>query len=150
MEGHMAWRCWGMQSPCHSGACRILNFILKTRRTTEDFKTGSSRIRFTYIEDPSGFHEEGIEAGWLVVVRVEGRTIYLFIYYFLKINIFIYLFNLFWLRWVFVAARGLSLVVASGGYSLLWCAGFSLWWLLLLWSTGSRRTGFSSCSTRTQ
>ena len=64
------------------------------------------------------------------MVRVEGRTIYLFIYYFLKINIFIYLFNLFWLRWVFVAARGLSLVVASGGYSLLWCAGFSLQWLL--------------------
>ena len=26
----------------------------------------------------------------------------------------------FWLRWVFVAARGLSLVAASGGYSSLW------------------------------
>ena len=53
----------------------------------------------------------------------------------------------FWLRWVFVAVCGLSLVAASGGYSLLWCAGFSLRWLLLLWSTGSGRTGFSSCST---
>ena len=31
----------------------------------------------------------------------------------------------FWLHWVFVAARGLSLVAASGGYSSLWCAGFS-------------------------
>ena len=40
---------------------------------------------------------------------------------------------------------GFSLVVASGGYSLLRCAGFSLRWLLLLWSTGSRHTGFSSC-----
>ena len=48
-----------------------------------------------------------------------------------------YLFIYFWLRWVFVAARGLSLVVASGGYSSLQCAGFSLW-RLLLWSTGSR------------
>ena len=28
----------------------------------------------------------------------------------------------------------------------LWCTGFSLWWLLLLWSTGCRCAGFiSSC-----
>ena len=40
---------------------------------------------------------------------------------------------------------GLSLVAASGGCSLLLCAGFSLRWLLLLQSTGSRHTGFSSC-----
>ena len=42
---------------------------------------------------------------------------------------------------------GLSPVVASGGYSSLQCVGFSLQWLLLLWSTGSRCTGFSSCGT---
>ena len=29
----------------------------------------------------------------------------------------------FWLRWVFVAARGLSLVAASGGYSLVAVSG---------------------------
>ena len=46
--------------------------------------------------------------------------------------------------------RGLSLVAVSGGYSSLWCMGFSLWWLLLLQSTGSRHTGFSSCSMRAQ
>ena len=51
------------------------------------------------------------------------------------------------LRWVFLAARSFSLVAASGGYSLLGYAAFSLWWLLLLWSTGSRHTGFSSCGT---
>ena len=51
----------------------------------------------------------------------------------------------FWLRWVFVAAHGLSLVAASRGYSSLWCTGFSMRWLLLLRSMGSRRTGFSSC-----
>ena len=55
---------------------------------------------------------------------------------------------LFRLRWVFVAARGLSLVAVSGGYSSLRCGGFSLRWLLLLRSTGSRCTGFSSCGTR--
>ena len=37
--------------------------------------------------------------------------------------------------------RGLSLVVASGGHSSSWCTGLSLSRPLLLWSTGSRRTG---------
>ena len=46
---------------------------------------------------------------------------------------------------VFIAVCGLSLVAASGGYFSLRCAGFSLRWLLLLQSTGSRRMGFSSC-----
>ena len=55
-----------------------------------------------------------------------------------------------WLRWVFVAVCRLSLVVASRGYSSLRCTGFSLRWLPLLWSTGSRRAGFSSCSTWAQ
>ena len=51
-----------------------------------------------------------------------------------------------WLCWVFVAVHRLSLVAASGGYSSLQCVGFSLRWLFLLWSTGSRRVGFSSCN----
>ena len=44
--------------------------------------------------------------------------------------------------------------MASGGYFLqrgsysLWCRGFSLQQLLTLQSTGSRHTGFSSCSLR--
>ena len=73
---------------------------------------------------------------------------HLFIYIYKFIYLFIYL---------FMAALGLrccvlgfSLVVASGGYSLLLCAGFSLRWLLLLWSTGSRSAGFSSCGTWAQ
>ena len=44
----------------------------------------------------------------------------------------------FWLRWAFVAAHGLSLVAASGGYSSLRWADFSLWWPLLL---GARALG---------
>ena len=55
------------------------------------------------------------------------------LFFFFNINLF-YLFIL--------AARGLSLAAS------LRCAGFSLRWLLLLWSTGSRRVGFSSCGTR--
>ena len=50
----------------------------------------------------------------------------------------IFLLIYFWLCWVFVAALWLSLVVASQGYSLLQYPGFSLWWLLLLQSLGSR------------
>ena len=62
---------------------------------------------------------------------------------------FIYLFIIyFWLHWVFVAALGLSLVAASGGYASLQCMGFSLRRLLLLRSTGSRHEGFSSCGAR--
>ena len=60
--------------------------------------------------------------------------------------LFIYFY--FWLHWVFIAVHGLSLVVASGGYSLLWCVGFPSWWLLLLQSTGSRSVGFRSCGSR--
>ena len=45
---------------------------------------------------------------------------------------------------------GSSLVEASGGYSALQCVGFSLWWLLLLRSMGSRHMGFSSCGTWAQ
>ena len=64
----------------------------------------------------------------------------------------IYLFVYFWLHWVFIAARGLSLVAVSRGYSSLRCAGFSLRWLLLLRSAGSVvvARGLSSCSTRAQ
>ena len=68
---------------------------------------------------------------------------------FLLKNYFVLFYFYFWLLWVFVAVRGLSLIAASGGYSSLWCTGFSLQWLLL-WSTGSRCTGFSSCGTRAQ
>ena len=42
-----------------------------------------------------------------------------FFFFFNLLILFIY----FWLRWVFVAAHGLSLVAASGGYSSLQCAG---------------------------
>ena len=66
-------------------------------------------------------------------------------YFFKNKFIFIYFF---WLCWVFVAAGGLSLVAASRGYSSLRCVGFSLRWLLLLRSTGSRRMGFRSCGSR--
>ena len=60
---------------------------------------------------------------------------------FLFFCFFIYLLIYFWLCWVFISVRGLSLVAASGGHSSSQCAGLSLSWPLLLRSTGSRRTG---------
>ena len=54
---------------------------------------------------------------------------------------FLILFIYFWLCWVFVSVRGLSLVAASGSHSSSRCASLSLSWPLLLRSTGSRRAG---------
>ena len=85
--------------------------------------------------DWNGAHERASGMGSKVFfLFLKKKIIYLFI----------------WLRWVFVAAHGLSLVAVSGGYSLLRCAGFSLQWLLLLQSTVSRHAGFSSCDTWAQ
>ena len=55
-------------------------------------------------------------------------------FFFKKFIYFIYI-HYFWLRWVFVAACGLSLVAASRGYSSLWCAA-------------SHCGGFSCCGAR--
>ena len=43
---------------------------------------------------------------------------------------------------------GFLLLAASGGYSSLWCAGFSFKWFLLLRNTAPRPMGFSSCGTQ--
>ena len=74
---------------------------------------------------------------------------FFFLTYFIDLFIFKNLFILFIFGCVgSVAACGLSLVAASGGYSSLQCVGFSLQWLLLLLSMGSRCAGFSSCGSR--
>ena len=76
-----------------------------------------------------------------VIIDMYVRiTIFLIVLglFFLIIYLFIYLFIYFWLCWVFVSVRGLSLVVVSGGHSSPRCAGLSLLWPLLLRSTGSR------------
>ena len=68
-------------------------------------------------------------------------------------SFFFFFLLFFWLCWVFISVRGLSLVAANGGHSSSWCAGLSLWRPLLLRSTSSRRAGSAvvahglSCST---
>ena len=73
--------------------------------------------------------------GYLFYFFKKGIPLFFIIY------LFIYLFIYFWLCWVSVSARGLSLVEASGGHSSSRCAGLSLSRPLLLRSTGSRRAG---------
>ena len=51
------------------------------------------------------------------------------------------LFIYFLLLSVFSAGCGLSRIAVSGGYSLAVVLGFSLQWLLLWWSIGSRVRG---------
>ena len=53
----------------------------------------------------------------------------------------IYLFIYFWLCWVLVSVRGLSLVAASGDHLSSRCAGLSPSWPLSLRSTASRCAG---------
>ena len=78
-------------------------------------------------------------AGGFLTTAPPGKTILkaLCTHIFFKIYLFIY----FWLCWVFVSVRGLSLVAVSQGHSSSRCAGLSLSWPLLLRSTGSRRAG---------
>ena len=55
----------------------------------------------------------------------------------------------FQLGWVFIALHGLCLAAVTGA-TLLCCAGFSLWWLLLWQSAGSSVRSCSSWPQRAQ
>ena len=68
----------------------------------------------------------GMKGGQFILKRLSWKNSFF--------NLFIYIFRL---CWVFIATHRLSLVAASRGYSWLPCAGFSLQWLLFLWSTSA-------------
>ena len=55
-----------------------------------------------------------------------------------------------WLCWVFDAAWAFLSLGWAGATLELRCMGFSLWWLLVFRSTGSRPVGFNSCGTQAQ
>ena len=65
-------------------------------------------------------------------------------------RLFVYLFIYFWLCWVFVCVRGLSLVAASGGHSSSRCAGLSLSRPLLLAEHRLQMRRLRSCGSRAQ
>ena len=72
-----------------------------------------------------------MEDSWLLI---SGFAFILLQYFFKNQKKLIY----FWLCWVFVV---LWLFSSCGGLTSLQCTGFSLWWSLLLPSTGSRVRG---------
>ena len=84
-----------------------------------------------------------------------GFFCFLFFKFILAVLVLFFLINLvFWLHWVFIAAHGLSLVVASGGYSsggvqASHCSGFSCCGVRALGVRASVAVarGFSSCGT---
>ena len=83
-------------------------------------------------------------------VLMSFFKIFFFSFFFFYFIATLFIYYLFLAASVLVAVHGLSLVVVSKGYSYssLRCAGFSLPWLLFLWSMGSRCAGFSSCGMR--
>ena len=84
---------------------------------------------------------------FMLAAILMGVKCYFIVVFFKYINLFIFIFGCIWSSLLRV---GFSLVAASRGYSSLRRADFSLQWLLLLQSMGSRRVGFSSCGTRAQ
>ena len=70
-------------------------------------------------------------------------------YFFLNFKKIFYLFIYFWLCWVFVSVRGLSLVAASGDHSSLQCTGLSLSWPLVA-EHRLQTCRLSSCGSRAQ
>ena len=133
--------CCGAQAP-DAQAQQLWLTGLVTPRHAGSFQT-RARTRVSCIGRQILNHCATREAAYKFIFYI-CNSVSLFLYKF--IHLFIYL----WLRWVFVAAHGLSLVAVSGGYSSLRFVGFSLQWLPLLQSTGSRHVGFSSCGSWAQ
>ena len=123
--GH--WRCFSCNQTTVYTSCSYFFFL-----TVCFFG-----VKMAVIASPNTSIPDGLK----VNIPHSSMLPFLFLNFFKKNYLFIY----FWLHWVFVAACTFSLVAVSGGYSSLWCAGFSLRWLLLLWSMGSRRADFRSC-----
>ena len=98
---------------------------------------------------PLGRHKRR-DGGWVFFFLIS--LLYFLIHQFFYFIFFIY-FIYFWLCWVFAAARGLSLVAASGGYSSLQrtkpshCGGFSCCgaWALAAQASVVVTRGLSSC-----
>ena len=83
-------------------------------------------------------------------IQAESQfTVYVTCFFFLNCNL-IYLFIYFWLCWVFVSVRGLSLVAASGGHSSSRCAGLFIIAASLVGEHRLQTSRLSSCGSRAQ
>ena len=122
-----------------------LPFYLTDTGSAQNFKIfmkSSLSIFFFFLAAPCSMQDPSSPTGDWTHTPCSGSVEsfnFLYIYEPIRIHEFLFSIIIFWLCWVFVAVHGLSLVVASRGCSSLWCAGFSLRWLLSLQSMGSRR-----------
>ena len=146
---------WNAASPKCSWQMSLAAGRINSSQTVKGFLalamwlvTKNNNLSTDTFDEEVAFNNCFHSSCWLFL-SFEKTKIYLFLILVSFLHLFI-LFVYFWLCLFFVAVLRLSLVVASGGYSSLWYMGFSLQWLLLLWSTGSRCLGFSSCGTWAQ
>ena len=95
-------------------------------------------VSWKELENPNNARplQHGSES--LKKLKMWNLLFYLFIY---LLNLFLAALGLHCCAWAFSSC-------GERGLLLLRCTGFSSPWLLLLWSTGSRRAGFSSCGSR--
>ena len=89
-----------------------------------------------------------IASGKSLLFQFLQRCFFVFCFFIHLFYLFIYLF--FGCIESLLPCVGFLKLSRVGDYPSMWCTGFSLRWLLLLRSTGSRRAGFSSCGTRAQ
>ena len=99
------------------------------RSTENPTYSSKSRSRFIFLKAPS-WH--WVHANVFIFFKWFGEFSFSSIF-FLKNN-FIY----FWLCWVFIAVWAFLLSQQAESTLSLWCVGFSLHWLLLRQSSGSR------------
>ena len=86
---------------------------------------------------------------------ISHFTIFILFYFLFFQNLFIFCLFIFWLHWVFIAARGLSLVAASGGYFRCgaWASYCGVFSCCRAWALGAQvpvvvAHGLSSCGSR--
>ena len=85
-------------------------------QNTSEFLSGCAKVSHcggteSILVEPDGEqHSLAGKGNWLT-----GPPLF----YFCFLILFVYLYISLWLRWVFLAAHGLSLVAVSGGYSFL-------------------------------
>ena len=106
----------------------VLKLLMIFNKRTQHFALDPAN----YVTGPSRGSRRKVITDRPVVRKISVLLLFAF---HLLMCLFIY-----WLRWVFIAAFGHTVIVSSGGCSSLWHAEFSLWWLLLFQSTGSRDT----------
>ena len=96
------------------------------------------QLYLPHMEGDCSLDRRNHKVGFLVALRDGCFLQHLSTQSFFFVFIHLFIYDCPWSLWLW---RGLFLIVAGGGYSLLWYEVFSLWWLVLLQSAGPRAHG---------